>query len=107
MPHGPSRREFFGSLAAFALFPLEQEKPELLLYNANILTMNGTEPHAQAGAIAGGRFPPVGSTSNALNLAFPGARKLNLTGKMIVASFNDTHSHPGNAAQLEPRMVDS
>src|SRR2546426_6208261 len=81
MPHGPSRREFLGSLAAFALFPLEQEKPELILYNANILTMNGTEPRAQAVAIAGGRFLAVGSNSDVLNLAGPGARKLDLDRK--------------------------
>ena len=106
MPHGPSRREFFGSLAAFALFPLEQEKPELILYNANILTMNGTEPHAQAVAIAGGRFLAVGSNSDVLNLAGPGARKLDLTGKTIVPGFIDAHSHPADAGRLHLRMVD-
>src|SRR5438132_2341862 len=106
MPHGPSRREFFGSLAAFALFPLEQEKPELILYNANILTMNGTEPHAQAVAIAGGRFLAVGSNSDVLNLAGPGARKLDLSGKTIVPGFIDAHSHPADAGRLHLRMVD-
>jgi len=106
MPHGPSRREFLGSLAAFALFPLEQEKPELILYNANILTMNGTEPRAQAVAIAGGRFLAVGSNSNVLNLAGPGARKLDLTGKTIVPGFIDAHSHPADAGRLHLRMVD-
>jgi len=106
MPHGPSRRQFFGSLAAFALFPLEQEKPELILYNANILTMNGTEPRAQAVAIAGGRFLAVGSNSDVLNLAGPGARKLDLTGKTIVPGFIDAHSHPADAGRLHLRMVD-
>jgi len=106
MPHGPSRREFLGSLAAFALFPLEQEKPELILYNANILTMNGTEPRAQAVAIAGGRFLAVGSNSDVLNLAGPGARKLDLTGKTIVPGFIDAHSHPADAGRLHLRMVD-
>src|SRR2546427_6228461 len=106
MPHGPSRREFLGSLAAFALFPLEQEKPEVILYNANILTMKGTEPHAQAVAIAGGRFLAVGSNSNVLNLAGPGARKLDLTGKTIVPGFIDAHSHPADAGRLHLRMVD-
>ena len=106
MSHGPSRREFLGSLAAFALFPLEQEKPELILYNANILTMNGTEPRAQAVAIAGGRFLAVGSNSDVLNLAGPGARKLDLTGKTIVPGFIDAHSHPADAGRLHLRMVD-
>ena len=106
MPHGPSRREFLGSLAAFALFPLEQEKPELILYNANILTMKGTEPHAQAVAIAGGRFLAVGSNSDVVNLAGPGVRKQDLSGKTIVPGFIDAHSHPADAGRLHLRMVD-
>ena len=106
MSHGPSRREFLGSLAAFALFPLEQEKPEVILYNANILTMKGTEPHAQAVAIAGGRFLAVGSNSDVVNLAGPGVRKLDLSGKTIVPGFIDAHSHPADAGRLHLRMVD-
>jgi len=106
MSHGPSRREFLGSLAAFALFPLEQEKPEVILYNANILTMKGTEPHAQAVAIAGGRFLAVGSNSDVVNLAGPGVRKQDLSGKTIVPGFIDAHSHPADAGRLHLRMVD-
>jgi hypothetical protein len=36
MIQGPTRREFIGSLAGFALLPLEQEKPELILDKGNI-----------------------------------------------------------------------
>lgn len=39
MNEGTSRREFLGALSAFSLFPLEQEKPDLILYNGNILTV--------------------------------------------------------------------
>src|SRR3989441_8931890 len=106
MSNDPSRREFLGSLAAFALFPLEEQRTELILYNANILTMNGTQPGAQAVAIARGRFLAVGSNSNVLNLAGPGARKLDLTGKTIVPGFIDAHSHPADAGRLHLRMVD-
>jgi hypothetical protein len=31
MTDGTARREFLGTLAAFSLFPLEQEKPDLNL----------------------------------------------------------------------------
>ena len=56
MKHGTSRREFLGAVTAFSLFPLEQEKPELILHNGNILTVNDKEPRAQAVASARGRF---------------------------------------------------
>ena len=44
--HVPTRREFLGSLAAFSMFPLEIEKPELILYNGNIYTVDDGQPRA-------------------------------------------------------------
>src|SRR5271154_1538718 len=78
---GPTRREFLGSMAGFALLPLDQEKPELILHNANIWTVNAAAPRAQAVAIARGRFLAVGSDSEVLNLAGAGVRREILTGK--------------------------
>jgi hypothetical protein len=51
MHKDPRRREFLGTLAAFSLFPLEEEKPDLILHNANIYTVNAKEPRAQAIAL--------------------------------------------------------
>jgi predicted amidohydrolase YtcJ len=90
----PSRREFLGSLTAFSLFPLAAEKPDLVLYNANILTVDATEPRAQAVAIANGRFLAVGGNSEILNMATAGVRKVDLGGKTVVPGFNDAHCHP-------------
>jgi len=106
MSHEPSRREFLGTLAAFSLFPLEQEKPDLILHNANIFTVNGKEPHAQAMAIARGRFLAVGSDADVLNLAGAGIRKLDLGGKTVLPGFIDAHSHPAEAGLSHLRMVD-
>ena len=61
MHHGTSRREFLGALSAFSFFPLEQEKPDLILYNGNILTVNDREPRAEAVALRRDRFLAVGS----------------------------------------------
>lgn len=58
MPNETTRREFLGMLA-FSLFPLEVEKPDLI--NANIFTVDEAQPHAQAVAIANGRFIVVSS----------------------------------------------
>jgi predicted amidohydrolase YtcJ len=106
MTNGTSRREFLGTLAAFSLFPLEQEKPDLILYNANILTVNAKEPRAQAVAISSGRFLAVGSDADVLNLAGPGIRKMDLGGKTVTPGFIDAHSHPAAAGLEHLRMVD-
>jgi len=106
MNQGTSRREFLGKLAAFSLLPLEQEKPDLILYNGNILTMNDREPRAQAVAIAHDRFLAVGSDADVLNLAAAGSRKVDLGGKTVTPGFIDAHSHPAEAGLMHLRMVD-
>jgi len=106
MNHGTSRREFLGTLAAFSVFPLEQEKPDLILYNGNILTVNDKEPRAQAVAIARDRFVAVGGNSDVLNLVNATAKKIDLGGKTITPGFIDAHSHPAEAGLMHLRMVD-
>src|SRR5437763_92259 len=106
MNQGTSRREFLGKLAAFSLLPLEQEKPDLILYNGNILTMNDREPRAQAVAIAHDRFLAVGSDADVLNLAAAGSRKVDLGGKTVTPGFIDAHTHPSEAGRMHLRMVD-
>src|SRR5437660_12003910 len=106
MTDGTTRREFLNSLAAFSLFPLEQEKPELILHNGHLVTMNPADPFAEAVAIARGRFFAVGKNADVLNLAVPGVRKIDLGGKTVLPGFNDAHSHPAGAGLSHLRMVD-
>ncbi len=42
MTRRPTRREFLGSMAGFALLPLEQEKSELILDDRNNWTTPGS-----------------------------------------------------------------
>ncbi len=92
--HVTTRREFLGSLAAFSVFPLEIEKPELILYNGNIYTVDDAQPHAQAVAVAHGRFLAVGSNDEVLHLATSATKKIDLAGKTALPGFNDAHCHP-------------
>src|SRR5262249_60408443 len=85
----PSRREFLGALSAFSLFPLEEEKPDLILHNANIYTMNPKEPRAQAVAVSRGRIIGIGSNPDVLNLASAGSKKIDVGMKTGVAGVFD------------------
>ncbi|HEY6128927.1 MAG TPA: amidohydrolase [Candidatus Acidoferrum sp.] len=102
----PNRREFLGSLAAVSLFPMEAEKPELILHNGNIVTMNPLEPRAQALAIARGRILAVGDDRDVLNFSSATAKKVDLAGKTVLPGFIDAHSHPAYAGVMHLRMVD-
>jgi predicted amidohydrolase YtcJ len=106
MTKGTTRREFLGSLAAFSLFPLEQEKPDLILHNGHVVTMNPVEPVAEAVAISRSRFFAVGKDADVMNLAGPGVRKIDLGGNTALPGFIDAHSHPADAGRMHLRMVD-
>ncbi|HSC44950.1 MAG TPA: amidohydrolase [Candidatus Acidoferrum sp.] len=106
MHKDPSRREFLGTIAAFSLFPLEEEKPEMILHNGSIHTVNAKEPHAQAIAIARGRIIAIGSDADVLNAASPLTRKIDLGRKTVLPGFIDAHSHPAMAGVMHLRMVD-
>jgi predicted amidohydrolase YtcJ len=101
-----TRRDFLGTLAAFSLFPLEEEKPSIILHNANIWTVNAKEPRAQALAISRGRIIGIGSDADILNMAGPATRKIDLERKTVLPGFIDAHSHPAMAGLMHLRMVD-
>jgi len=106
MTDGTTRREFLGSVAAFSLFPFEQERPDLILHSGRIVTMNPAEPVAEALAISRGRFFAVGKNADVMNLASPGVRKIDLGGKTVLPGLIDAHSHPAAAGLSHLRMVD-
>jgi predicted amidohydrolase YtcJ len=106
MKNDPSRRSFLGTLAGFSLFPLEREKPDFILHNGNVVTMNPQEPRAAALAVSRGRILAIGSDADVLNLAFPGSRKLDLGRKTVLPGFIDAHSHPASAGLMHLQMVD-
>jgi len=100
------RRDFLFGMAGAFLLPLERTEPQVLLYNANILTMDAHQPRAQAVAIANGRFFAVGDNEEVRALATARTTQVNLEGKTVVPGFIDAHSHPANAGLSHLRSVD-
>jgi predicted amidohydrolase YtcJ len=105
--HTPaSRRAFLAGMSAAALRGATRTDPELILYNANILTEDAAGPRAQAVAIAGGRFLAVGSYEDIRGASKPATRQIDIGGKTIVPGFIDAHSHPSYAGIRHLRWVD-
>jgi predicted amidohydrolase YtcJ len=100
------RRDFLFGLAGAFLLPLERTEPQILLYNANILTMESRQPQAQAVAIANGRFLAVGGNEEVRALATARTTQVNLEGRTVVPGFIDAHSHPASAGLAHLRSVD-
>ena len=74
----------------------------LALVNANVLTMEHTQPRAQAVALAGERIAAVGSNSDMQYLASGQAEVIDCRGLTLLPGFNDAHCHlPGLARRLQ------
>jgi predicted amidohydrolase YtcJ len=84
---------------------LNRVTPSLILYNANIHTVNARQPHAEALAIADGRILAVGSNDEVKALASAGSKKLDLEGKTVLPGFIDAHAHPAESGREHLSMV--
>src|SRR6266571_296192 len=100
------RRDLIGTLAAGVLARGAATEPELVLFNGNIHTMDAANPHAEAVAVADGRFVAVGSNDEIRRLATARAKQIDLGGKTVVPGFIDTHCHPASSGLRHLREVD-
>ena len=77
---------------------------DLVLINANVITVDESLPRARAVAVAGERIIYVGDNEPALALAKKDARIIDLQGRTLVPGFNDDHTHTlgAGAFYLEP-----
>jgi predicted amidohydrolase YtcJ len=89
-----SRRTFIGVLGAASLRGATI-KPDLVLFNGDIRTMDPANPRAQAVAIVDGRFFAVGTNDEVGNLA--GGRRVDLGGKTVYPGFIDAHLHTASS----------
>ena len=93
-------------LANPALAAILRQRPELILHNGNVLTMDGRQPQAEAIAIAGERILAVGSDIDILDFAGAGTKKVDLGGKTVVPGFIDGHCHPAYSGRRHLRFID-
>ncbi|GAB1360821.1 amidohydrolase [Rhodobacter sp.] len=93
-----------------AMFPVD-----LVLVNADVVTLDPFAPRAQALAIAAGRIVALGGSAAMRALAGPGARVIDAGGRMVLPGLQDTHIHlqdsgfdyGGSAALDAARDVDA
>ncbi|WP_298817393.1 amidohydrolase [Chloroflexus sp.] len=67
--------------------------PDLILFNATIYTLNPTLPQCRAVACKDGRIVAVGDDADALALAGPATRRIDLGGRTVIPGINDAHNH--------------
>ncbi len=77
----------------------------LLLYNGNVLTLEGGRK-ASAIAIRDGRIAGAGETADMRAQAQPGTRLVDLGGRTVVPGFTDAHAHVWKMGHLLTTMVD-
>jgi predicted amidohydrolase YtcJ len=104
--NGFSRRGFLTLAGGAALLQAARTEPQLILHNANILTVDPQQPRVEAVAIAGGRFLAVGSNDEVLGLASARTRKIDLAQRTVTPGFIDAHTHPVYAGIRHLRWVD-
>ncbi len=101
-----TRRGFLQSASAFALLPSLRTEATLVLHGGHLLTMDTSQPVAQAVAIAEDRFLAVGSDADVLNLAGARTTRIDLGGRTVVPGFIDAHTHPAYAGYRHLKQVD-
>lgn len=109
-----TRRDLFAltgaSLISPALLAYPQEDsstaaPDLVVFNAKVITVDPQQPRAEAFAIKNGRFLAVGSNADVRNLIRRGTQTWDAEGTAIVPGFIDTHNHARGAVLLYEVLV--
>ncbi len=72
----------------------------LVLIGGNVLTMNPSQPRAEAVAIKGNRISNVGTNDEINQLVGKETKVIRLNGKTVVPGFIDTHIHVADFAKL-------
>ncbi|MEM8947376.1 MAG: amidohydrolase [Planctomycetota bacterium] len=112
-----SRRRFVANAAAAGVVGLVGQKylqaenrggikPDTILFNGKITTMDPDRREAEAVAVTGSKIVAVGSNKDVLGLAGPQTERIDLRGKRVIPGLIDSHTHiirQGNNFAMELR----
>ncbi|HNP08490.1 MAG TPA: amidohydrolase [Cyclobacteriaceae bacterium] len=101
-----SRRSFLFKAGGIAAIPFLWEKPQLILYNGNFITIDKNMPRAQAVAIANDRLIAVGTNDEIKALGGPLTRSIDLEGRTVVPGFIDAHCHFASSGRRHLTDID-
>lgn len=79
---------------------------DVIVHNADIRTMDGLSPQAQALAIKDGRVWALGSDDEIMQFRGRGTRVIDAGGRLVLPGFQDTHIHLQDAGQLFSQTAD-
>jgi len=75
-------------------------EPELIVFNADIRTVDQNQNRAEAFAIKDGRFVAVGNNEDVLDLKGTTTKSINANGATIVPGFIDSHTHLSSGSKI-------
>src|SRR3990172_2968324 len=84
---------------------IDKSRPDLILVNGRVLTMDDALPRAEAFAVKSGRFVAVGSNDDVRNLASRETAFIDAEGMTVTPGFIDAHSHPASGGVREIASV--
>lgn len=79
--------------------------PDLVVFNARVVTIDPRQSRAESFAIKNGRFSAVGANADVRNLIRPGTTTWDAKGAFIVPGFIDTHNHAPGTTLLNEVLV--
>lgn len=80
--------------------------PDLVITNANVITMSPQQSRAEALAIYQGKFAAIGTTDEMESIIGPKTKVLNLKGQTVVPGFIDAHLHALSSGIWHIQAVD-
>ncbi|MFO7620596.1 MAG: amidohydrolase [Bacteroidales bacterium] len=82
----------------------QKEKADLVIINGKVLTMEGSDPRAEAIAVKGEKIIAVGSSKKISGMTEKGVTKvIDARGRLVIPGFNDAHVHFG---PLDPDYIE-